>query len=77
MLAQAQANVVAVVDENEKNEVTLGAVVADAGYWSEANVATETADCELIIATQKDHKQRAALRDAPSPRSYAGIWVTA
>lgn len=68
MLAQAQANVVGVAAENEKDDVTLGAAVADAGYWSEANVATETADCELIIATQKDHKQRAALRDAPPPR---------
>jgi transposase len=68
MLAQARANVVAVVDESEQDEVTLGAAVADAGYWSEANVATETADCELIIATQKDHKQRAALREAPPPR---------
>jgi hypothetical protein len=36
--------------------------VADAGYWSEANAASETAECELIIATQKDHKQRAVLR---------------
>jgi hypothetical protein len=68
MLAQAQANVTEVTGENEHDEVTLGAVVADAGYWSEANMATETADCELIIATQKDHKQRAALRDAPPPR---------
>ena len=68
MLAQAQANVVEVADEDEKDEVRLGAAVADAGYWSEANMATETADCELIIATQKDHKQRAALRAAPPPR---------
>ena len=51
MLAQAQANVVGVAAENEKDDVTLGAAVADAGYWSEANVTTETADCELIIAT--------------------------
>ena len=68
MLAQAQANVVAVVDEDEKDTVALAAAVADAGYWSEANAATESADCELIIATQKDHKQRAAMRDAPPPR---------
>lgn len=68
MLVQAQANVVAVADPDEKDAVTLGAVVADAGYWSEANSATETEDCELIIATQKDHKQRAALRSAPPPR---------
>jgi hypothetical protein len=68
MLAQARANVSEVAGESEKNAVTLGTAVADAGYWSEANVATETIDCELIIATQKDHKQRAALRDAPPPR---------
>ncbi len=62
MLAQAQANVVAVTEEGQQDEITLGAAVADAGYWSEANVAGETEDCELIIATQKDHKQRAARR---------------
>jgi transposase len=68
MLAQAQANVVAVADEDEKDTVALGAAVADAGYWSEANLAAETDGCELIIATQKDHKQRANLRNAPAPR---------
>jgi transposase len=68
MLAQAQANVAEVADDADEREVTLGTAVADAGYWSEANAATETHGCELIIATQKDHKQRAALRDAPSPR---------
>ena len=64
MLGQAQANVEGVMGE----AAVLGAVVADAGYWSEANAATETEACELFIATQKDHKQRAALRDAPAPR---------
>jgi len=64
MVEQAQANVAAVVSKDAE----LGAVVADAGYWSEANAATETEHCELFIATQKDHKQRAALRDAPPPR---------
>ncbi len=68
MLAQAQANITAVADTDDKSTVVLGAAVADAGYWSEANAASETAECELIIATQKDHKQRAALRDAPPPR---------
>jgi transposase len=77
MLAQAQSNVVAVADTAEKQEIILGAVVADAGYWSEANAATETDGCELIIATQKDHKQRAALRDAPSPRGRIPKNVTA
>jgi len=74
MLAQAQANVAAVVDQDT---VVLGAAVADAGYWSEANAASETAECELIIATQKDHKQRAALRDAPPPRGRTPNTMTA
>jgi transposase len=64
MLDQAQANVAEVLG----GDAELGAAVADAGYWSEANAATETETCELFIATQKDHKQRAALRDAPPPR---------
>jgi len=38
MVEQAQANVAAVVSKDAE----LGAVVADAGYWSEANAATET-----------------------------------
>ncbi len=64
MLDQAQANVASVVG----NDAELGAAVADAGYWSDANAATETDRCELFIATQKDHAQRAALRDTPPPR---------
>jgi septal ring factor EnvC (AmiA/AmiB activator) len=49
-------------------EVELGAVLADAGYWSEANAESETAEAELLIATRKDHRQQAALRDLPPPR---------
>jgi len=64
MLNQAQANVEIVLGE----DAVLGVAVADAGYWSDANAATETEECELLIATQKDHKQRAALREAPPPR---------
>jgi hypothetical protein len=64
MLNQAQANVEAVIGE----DAVLGAAVADAGYWSEANAACETEECELFIATIKDHKQRADLRTAPPPR---------
>ena len=63
MLAAAQANAAGVLGQ----EATLGAAVADAGYWSEAHAATETAACELFIATQKDHKQRTALREEPPP----------
>ena len=36
MLNQAQANVAAVMGE----DATLGAAVADTGYWSEANAAS-------------------------------------
>jgi transposase len=64
MLDQAQATVEAILGE----DALLGAAVADAGYWSAANLAAETEECELFIATRKDHKQRAALRDAPAPR---------
>ena len=46
----------------------LGTALMDAGYWSEANAALETADCELMIATRKDWKQRKAMREAPVPR---------
>jgi len=73
MLDQAQANVEAVVGE----DAVLGAAVADAGYWSEANAAAETEECELFIATRKDHKQRAALRDAPAPRGRMPKSMTA
>lgn len=73
MLNQAQANVAGVMGE----DATLGAAVADAGYWSEANADSQTEECELFIATQKDHKQRAALRDAPAPRGRMPRSMTA
>jgi hypothetical protein len=37
----------------------------------------QTEECELFIATQKDHKQRAALRDAPAPRGRMPRSMTA
>ena len=58
-------------------EAELGAVLADAGYWSEANAETETAEAELLIATRRDHRQRAALRDLPPPRGRMPIHLTA
>lgn len=73
MLDQAQANVEAVLGE----DAVLGAAVADAGYWSVANAASQTEECELFIATQKDHKQRTALRDAPAPRGRMPKGMTA
>ena len=51
--------------------------MADAGYWSEANADSQTEECELFIATQKDHKQRAALRAAPAPRGRMPRSMTA
>lgn len=73
MLDQAQAAVALVIGE----DAVLGAAVADAGYWSEANAAGETAECELFIATQKDRHQRAALRNAPPPRGRMPEGLTA
>lgn len=73
MLDQAQATVEAVVGE----DAVLGAAVADAGYWSEANAASQTEECALFIATRKDHKQRAALRDTPPPRGRMPKAMTA
>ena len=73
MLNQAQANVAAVMGE----DAALGAAVADAGYWAEANAASQTEECELFIATQKDRKQRAALREAPAPRGRMPRSMTA
>lgn len=43
-------------------------LLADAGYWSEANAKLQTDETELFIATTKDWKRRKALRDAGSPR---------
>ena len=47
----------------------VGAILADAGYFSEKNLADASPDGpELFIATTKDWKQRKALADAPPPR---------
>jgi len=45
-------------------------ILADAGYWSEANVTTgsEPEGPELLIATTKDWKQRRLLREQGCPR---------
>ena len=42
-------------------EREIGLVLADAGYWSEANATSPGPD--RLIATQKDHKQRRAARE--------------
>jgi len=64
MLDKAKTMVRTVMGE----EARLGTALMDAGYWSEANAALETADCEFMIATTKDWKQRKAMREAPPPR---------
>jgi transposase len=64
MLDRAQAVVERVMGE----DAVLGAAAADAGYWSDDNAASQTAECELFIATRKDRQQRAELRDAAPPR---------
>jgi transposase len=64
MLDRAQADLEVVMGE----DALLGAAAADAGYWSGADAASQTEECELFIATRKDHRQRAELRDAPPPR---------
>ena len=45
-----------------------GVALADAGYCSEDNFTKEPAgDVELLVATQKDYKQRKAMAEQPPP----------
>jgi transposase len=71
----------------EKIEANLAAVgapeamktaLADAGYWSDANMsAAKPMGPELFIATNKDWKQRKAMREAPVPRGRIPKAMTA
>lgn len=64
MLQQAQEELAAAGAEEG-----IGVALADAGYWSEANVREADPDGpELLIATTKDWKQRKALREKGPPR---------
>jgi transposase len=55
--------------EDAEIEEEVENVLADAGYWSQANdEKADPAGPELFIATNKDWKQRKALREAPPPR---------
>jgi len=61
MLEQAEENRQAVEIEEE-----MGVALADAGYCSEENFIKKPAgDVELLVATQKDYKQRKAMADQP------------
>jgi transposase len=64
MLKQAQEELTAVGVEEH-----IDVVLADAGYWSEANVQeADPEGPELLIATTKDWKQRKVLREKGPPR---------
>jgi len=63
MLEQAEENRQAVEIEEE-----IGVALADAGYCSEDNFTKNPAgDIELLVATQKDYKQRKAMAEQPPP----------
>lgn len=63
MLEQAEENRQAVEIEEE-----MGVALADAGYCSEENFTKKPAgDMELLVATQKDYKQRKAMAEQPPP----------
>jgi transposase len=61
MLEQAESNRQAVGIEEK-----IGIALADCGYGSEDNFThTAAGDIELLVATQKDHKQRKAMKESP------------
>jgi len=73
MLERAQASLNAIASPH-----AVGTALADAGYCSEANLmAADPAGPELLIATNKDWKQRKALREQPPPRGRAPKGLTA
>lgn len=68
-------------EENDKNQLQpmltcseeqAGArpaeLLADAGYWSEANAGLQDEHTELFIATAKDYKQRQQFKEKGPPR---------
>jgi transposase len=64
MMAQAQENATAVLDE-EDSRIEVGR--SDAGYCNEADLEKECGH-EILMATQKDWKRRKEMREAPPPR---------
>ena len=64
MLEKAKEELRAAGEEEE-----IGKALADAGYWSDANVReADPNGPELLIATNKDWKQRKAMREQAPPR---------
>ena len=73
MLERAQANLMAL-----GHPKAITTALADAGYCSEANLmAAAPAGPALLIATNKDWKQRKALREQPPPRGRCPTGLTA
>ena len=73
LLERAQANLKVIASPQ-----AVGTALADAGYCSEANLlAADPAGPILLIATNKDWKQRQALREQPPPRGRAPKGLTA
>ena len=73
MLERAQANLKAIAYPQ-----AVGTALADAGYCSEANLREADPDGPaLLIATNKDWKQRKALREQPPPRGRYPKGLTA
>jgi transposase len=72
------------LDKVAENLTAVGApeametALADAGYWSDGNMSgTKPGGPELLIATNKDWKQRKAMREAPAPRGRIPAAMTA
>jgi transposase len=73
LLERAQAHLKAMASPQ-----TVGTALADAGYCSEANLlAADPAGPALLMAPNKDWKQRQALREQPPPRGRAPKGLTA
>lgn len=72
MVAQARKNLHTI-----GHAQPLGIVLADAGYCSDANLTTEVSNGpELLVATNKDWKQRKAQREQPAPRGRIPTHLT-
>jgi transposase len=73
MLAKAQENLQAI-----DHPQAIGIALADAGYCSEANLTAVVREGpELLVATNKDWKQRKAQREQPAPRGRIPKHLTA
>jgi transposase len=73
MLTEVQENL-----QTIKHPQAITTALADAGYCSEANLTeADPAGPELLIATNKDWKQRQALREQPPPRGRCPKGLTA